>query len=339
MQEAQSAGPVAEAAAPGSETIESEAAEPGATDRGLDRYEVVVIGGGPSGLQAALILARQWRRVLVLDSNRPRHSATMEAHGFLSRDNIAPNELRAAGRASVEAYANAEVQFAQVTSVTRGAEGFEVVARGVRGTPNRHVVAERVILATGLRELFPPLPTLRAYYGTHIHSCVVCDAWNKQNARIAVFGVPGAKTLAYRAAQLERIGSHVTLFASVEQVSEQDAARLRERGVVVDRRELDDVVGEKADLVGLRTVDGEVTPVEAAFVLPGFSAQLDFLADDLQPERTEDGLVAADNFGRTNVPGLYATGELTAPGPEVLIISAGKGARTAIAAHRDATGF
>ena len=308
-----------------------------------EHYDVVVIGGGPAGLQAALILARQLRRVLVLDSNRPRHSATMEAHGFLSRDNIPPNELRAAGRESVEKYDTAEVQFANVTRVSRlerdGAQAFEVAAKGVRGSRDRLVMADRVILATGLREVFPALPTLRAYYGTHIHSCVVCDAWNKRDARIAVFGVPGARTLAYRAAQLARIGSHVTLFASELQVPESEAMVLRERGVVVDRRELDDVVGERATLTGIRTVDGEVTPVEAAFVQPDVQALIDFLDAELQPVRDELGLVVADDFGRTNVTGLYATGELTAPGPEVLIIAAGKGARTAIAAHRDATGF
>lgn len=304
-----------------------------------DRYEVVIIGGGPAGLQAALLLARQLRRVLVLDSNRPRHSATLEAHGFLSRDNIPPNELRAAGRVSVEEYETAEIQFANVTRVSRSGDGFEIAASGVRGTPNRHVWAERVILATGLREVHPQLPSLRAYYGTHIHSCVVCDAWNRKGARIAVFGVTEAKTLAYRAGQLARIGSHVVLFASEQQVSEADAQLLHERGVIVDRREIEDVVGERADLTGIRTVDGEITPVDAAFVLNGFVANLGFLDEELRPPLTEDGFVAADNFGRTAVPNLYATGELTAPGPEVLIISAGKGARTAIAAHRDAIGF
>lgn len=304
-----------------------------------DRYEVVIIGGGPAGLQAGLILARQLRRVLILDGNRPRHSATLEAHGFLSRDNIPPNELRAAGRESVEQYETAEIQFAQVTRVRREGQGFAVEARGVRGTPNRHVLAERVILATGLKEHFPNLPMLRAFYGTHIHSCVVCDAWNKRESRIAVFGVPEAKTLAYRAAQLSRIGSHVTLFASERQVPEPDAARLRELGVAVDRRELEDAVGDRATLTGLRTADGEIVPVDAAFVLPGFEAQLGFLDEDIRPDLTEEGLVAADGSGRTRVQYLYATGELTAPGPEVLIISAGKGARTAIAAHRDAVGF
>ncbi len=304
-----------------------------------ERYEVVIIGGGPAGLQAGLILARQLRRVLILDSNRPRHSATLEAHGFLSRDNIPPNELRAAGRESVEAYETAEIQFALVNRVQRSGEGFIVEARGVRGSRERRVYADRVILATGLKEHFPPLPMLRAFYGTHIHSCVVCDAWNKRDTRIAVFGVPEAKTLAYRAAQLERIGSHVTLFASEAQVPESDAVRLRERGVVVDRRPVVDAVGDKATLTGLQVEGGEIVPVETAFVLPGFEAQLSFLDDDLQPDRTDEGLVAADNFGRTRIPNLYATGELTAPGPEVLIISAGKGARTAIAVHRDATGF
>lgn len=304
-----------------------------------DHYEVVIIGGGPAGLQAALLLARQLRRVLVLDGNRPRHSATMEAHGFLSRDNIPPNELRAAGRESVEAYENAEIQFAQVMRVSRDGEGFRVEAKGVRGSRPRLVHGDRVILATGLKEIFPELPTLRAYYGTHIHSCVVCDAWNKRDASIAVFGVPEAKTLAYRAAQLSRIGSHVTLFASEGQVPEVDAERLRLLGVAVDRRELEDVVGERATMTGMRTVDGDVVPVEAAFVLPAFEAQIGFLDDDLRPDLDAEGLIVADNFGRTRVQNLYATGELTAPGPEVLIISAGKGARTAIAAHRDATGF
>ena len=304
-----------------------------------DRYEVVIVGGGPAGLQAALILARQLRRALVLDSNRPRHSATLEAHGFLSRDNIPPGELRASGRESVQAYDNAQVQFALVERIVRAGEGFAVRARGVRGTPNREVFAERVILATGLKELLPELPSLRAFYGTDIHSCVVCDAWNERGEKIAVFGAPGAQTLAYRAAQLERIGEHVTLFANETQVTEEQAAELRSRGVIVDRRAIEDVVGERATLTGIRTVDGEVTPVDAAFVLPDFAAQFDFLAEEIQPELDERGLVAADAFGRTSIAGLYATGELTAPGPEVLIIAAGKGARTAIACHRDAVGL
>lgn len=297
-------------------------------------YDVVVIGGGPAGLQAALILARARRPVLVLDANRPRHAATLEAHAFLSRDNIPPNELRRLGRESVAAYEHAELQFARVRSVERSEGGFLVSAEGVRGTPDRRVGARAVIVATGLREILPEVEGLRAYYGTSVHSCLNCDGWNRRGGRLALFGVPGARRLAERAVLLGRWSEDVAVFAGERELTEEQAAALRARGVRVDRRRVSAVLGERGVMTGLRLEDGETVERDGAFVDPAYEAQLDFLVG-LGAVRDADGLLAVDPEGRTSVPGLYAAGEVAPPGPRMLIIAAGAGATTAIAVNRD----
>lgn len=303
------------------------------------RYDVVVLGGGLAGLQAALILVRAQLRTLVLDSNRPRHAATLEAHAFLTRDNVQPSELRRLGRESVEAYEHAEFQFAHADAVERAGDGmFRVVARGIRGAPARSVEARAVLIATGLREILPEVDQLRAFYGTSIHSCLACDGWNERGKRLALFGVPGAPRLAERAVLLTSWSDDIVVFASREDLSEGEAAALAARGITVDRRRVTAILGERAVMTGVRLEDGSEIERDAAFVTPDYEAQLAFV-QGLAPVRDDRGLLLSDPEGRTSVPGLYAAGEATGPGPQMLIISAGSGAVTALTIVRDLAGL
>ena len=289
--------------------------------------EVVVVGAGPAGLSAALNLVRARRTTHVLDSNRPRNAATFASHGFVTRDGIAPLELRRLGREELEAYPEASFEKAMVTSITRDDEGF-TVAYGATT-----VTARAVVITTGLSEKFPALPSLRQFYGTSIHSCVECDGYEYADKPIALIGE--TDDLAARALYLSQWSRDLIVFTNaVGTVSDADEARLAERGIRVDRREIADVAGDRTGLTGVTLADGETVPRVAAFVRPVYSPNLGYAAS-LGLEVDADGYLVVDGSGRTSVAGVYAAGDSTAPGPQQLIVAAGAGAKVAAALNAD----
>lgn len=317
-------------------------------------WDVVIVGGGPAGLSAALNLARARRRTLVLDSNRPRNSATFHSHGFLSRDGISPLELRKMGREELEQYPNVSFERTIVegieplvgvggpdaadaadaaddgavdgASATVGA-GFTVTHRGGA------VTTRTVLIATGLREVLPKLPMLRAFYGTSIHSCMECDGYEYADKPIALIG--HTDDLAERALLLSQWSRDLIVFTQgVGHVSEADEAMLAERGVRVDRREVADVAGDRDGLNGVVLADGETVARKAAFVRPDYETALDFAAG-LQLALDSEGLIVVDAAGRTTTAGAYAIGDATPPGPQQLIVAAGDGAEVAAVINRD----
>lgn len=305
-------------------------------------YDVVIIGAGPAGLAAGLALVRARRRVLLVDSNRPRNAATLHAHGFITRDGISPLDLRRIGREEVESYPGGEFHSGLARSVLPIAEAsdtgarFTVSTRGLRREPARDILARAVLVATGLSERLPALPSIRAWYGTNLHSCIECDGYEKADAALALIGE--SADLAERALLLSQWSDDLIVFTNgVGQVSDRDEAALAARGIRVDRRRISDVVGDHGAMTGVELEDGDVVPRNAGFVRPEWTPAIDYL--DLPGLETDvDGLVAVDAGGRTSVPGLYAAGDATTPGPQQLLVAAGSGASAAATLNRDLIG-
>ncbi len=302
-----------------------------------DHYDVVIVGAGPAGLSAALNLARARRRVLVLDANRPRNAATMVSHGFITRDGVAPHELRRLAREELERYPEAELQLATVRSVARAGDGFAVEARGVNGSPSRAVTATSVLVATGLRERLPALPSIRAFYGLGLFSCVECDGYEHSDRPLALIGE--TSDLAARALLIAQWSHNLIVFTNgVGRVTAAQEAVLAERNVRIERRPIKDVAGERGLVSAMLLTDGTSIPVDGGFVRPRWDAALDYLAE-LEIATDGWGLLQTDADGRTSIPGIYAAGDSTAPGPQQLIVAAGAGARTAAAINRDLIGI
>jgi thioredoxin reductase len=324
----------------------------GSTDTGSDSaagvgnaespYDVVIIGAGPAGLAAGLNLVRARRRTLMIDSNRPRHSATLRSHGFITRDGVPPLELRRIGREEYEAYPAAEFHLGLVRSVQESGSAddptvrFTASTKGMRGEKNRVVAARTVLIATGLAETLPALPSIRAWYGTNLHSCIACDGYEEADRALALIGE--TDDLAEHALLISQWTDDLIVFTNgVGQVSDADEAALAVRGIRVDRRALTDVVGERGAMTGIQVADGDFVPRDGGFVRPRYAAAATF-ADSLGLATDALGLFVVDAQGRTSMPGVFAAGDTTPPGPEQLLVSAGDGARAAVAINRELLG-
>jgi len=309
--------------------------------------DVLIVGGGPAGLSAALNLARARASVLVVDTGRPRNAATLRSHGFLTRDGISPLELRKLARAEIAAYPTVRVldrtdvtSLAVVDDPTKpdAADGirFAATLQSHRSGDPLVVSARSALIATGLRETLPAIPSLRAFYGMTLFSCAACDAWELQDRPLALIGE--TPDLPARARLISRWTDDLTVFTNgADVVDTVEEAELAASGIVVERRRIDDLEGDRGAVSAVRLQDGTRIPIAGGFVRPHWDPALDFVAQ-LDVDRDRDGHLLVDRSGRTSIPGLYGAGDAAAPGPQQLIVAAGQGARAAAVLIHDLVG-
>ncbi|MFL6072645.1 MAG: NAD(P)/FAD-dependent oxidoreductase [Mycobacteriales bacterium] len=292
-------------------------------------HDVVIVGGGAAGLSAALVLARARRKVTVVDAGEPRNAAAAHVHGYLSRDGVPPGELLRIGRDEVRGYGGRIV-----TDVAHrvSRDGTPVVFSVVLGS-GEVLAARRLLVATGLADDLPDLPGVRELWGTDVHGCPYCHGWEVRDTPI---GVLGTGDLSVRQALLLRQWSDDVVFFphAVGELAEPELARLARRGIrVVPGRVRRLVTGDGGRLVGVETEAGELVPRTSLFLTPRFAAN-DGLLAALGCAASGDGWVTVDSAGRTSVAGVWAAGNVTGTGVQV-IGAAGAGSRAAIALNTD----
>jgi thioredoxin reductase len=135
-------------------------------------FDVIIVGAGPAGLSAALVLGRCRRRVLVCDSGEPRNAASHGLHGFITRDGIKPKEFLRIGREELTQYETVELRDATVVAASREDDGFEVTLAG-----GERIASRKLLLATGVVDELPELEGLDQFYGRSVFHCPYCDGW------------------------------------------------------------------------------------------------------------------------------------------------------------------
>jgi thioredoxin reductase/SAM-dependent methyltransferase len=273
------------------------------------RYEVVVVGGGAAGLSGALTLARARRSVLVVDSGHPRNAPADAVHAYLGRDGTPPGELLAIGRAEVTGYGG-EIRTGTVTAAERTAEGFRVVL-----DDGSVLLADRLLIATGLTDELPRVPGLAERFGRDVVHCPYCHGWEARDKRICVLAT--GPLAVHQALLWRQLSKDVTFFAA-EPLDAEDRERLAARDVTVVEERVTGLEVTEGRLTGVRLANGEVVPCDALAVGTRMTARAEpFAGLGIAPVEQEmaghsiGAAVAADPSGATNVPGVWVAGNVT----------------------------
>lgn len=282
-------------------------------------FDVVIVGGGPAGMAAALTLGRAHRAVLLLDAGEGRNAPAGAVHNFLTRDGTPPSELRKLGREELSAYPSVQIRAETVTGVSVADEGGFDLAVSDGGTAN----ARRLLLATGLADGLPGPRGVAALWGRSAFHCPYCHGYECTGKPVAVIGAEPARVRL--ALQLSRFAADVALCTGGEPLDPASRAKLESNGVTVRCEAIVrlEATGDRLEQIVFES--GRPLARDAVFVV-NVPRQRSDLAVRLGCTSFADGCVEVNEFGQTSVPGVYAAGDMarraTVPMPLAAVISA-----------------
>jgi thioredoxin reductase len=289
-------------------------------------YDVIIVGAGPAGLSAALMLGRCRRRVLVCDTGRPRNAASHGMHGFLSRDGMLPAEFLRVAREQMQQYDSVELRHAEVVHAECHESRFEVTLRdGAR------LASRKLLIATGVVDNLPDIPGFKELYGRSVFHCPYCDGWEVRDQPLAVYG---------RAARgvglsLELTGWSRDIVLCTDGPAElepKDVARLTRNGIAIREERIVKLEGD-GELERIVFDQGEPLARAALFFTTGQTPQSE-LARTLGCEINEKGTVRTGPYESTHLKGLYVAGDASRA-VQWVVVAASEGAEAAFAINTD----
>jgi thioredoxin reductase len=287
-----------------------------------DVWDVVILGAGPAGLSAALMLGRCCRRVLVCDTGTPRNGRSRGLHGYLACDGIDPWELRRRGRQELDRYGIAVREVAATDA--RFCDGlFEVdLASGgpVRG--------RRLLIATGVRDDVPSQPGFEDCWGITVHHCPYCDGWESRGQRLAVYA-RGRRGTGLSLALLDWSRDVLLCTDGPTRFTPAERRQLETHGVRVRAERIERLDHAQGRVSAVVFREGPPEPRDRVFLGTPQAPQSP-LAVKLGCRLNRKGAVVTGKHEESGIPGLYVAGDASRD-VQLAIVAAAKGAKAAFA--------
>lgn len=290
-------------------------------------FDVIIVGAGPAGLSAALLLGRSRRRVLVCDAGQPRNAVTHALHGFLTRDGIEPAEFLRLAREQLRPYETVELRQTTVTDAIRLPTHFELTLRD-----GRRISSRKLLLATGVVDDLPEIAGLPEFYGRSVFHCPYCDGWELRDQPLAIYGCgENGSGLA-----LELILWSPDLVLCTDgpsQLSEEQLERLAKHNIAIREDKIVQLKGVDGLLESIEFANGETLARRGMFFSTDQRQGSD-LPKKLGCKFTDQGCVDTGEYESTNVPGLYVAGDASRL-VQFVIVAASEGAHAAVAINKE----
>jgi thioredoxin reductase (NADPH) len=290
------------------------------------RYDVAIVGGGPAGLCAGLWLARYLHKVVVVDSGDPRNWETRGINGYLGHQGIRSPELRAIGREEGARYGVEYVSGVIDEAINETGELFAIKLHegGV-------IEAERLLLAIGIKDVWPDIPGLDRCYGETVHVCPDCDGYETRDKKTIVVG-KGRKAVGMALA-LTTWTRQIVICTNGEaaDMAQPLLDQLKALNIPVLDQPIERVVSKSSEISGVELEGGMSLDCERLYFAMG-QYPADDLGAQLGCKRDPLGRLVIDERNHTSVKNVFAAGDIT-PGPQIAIGAAASGAVAAMAIH------
>jgi thioredoxin reductase len=293
-----------------------------------DRVDVAIVGGGPAGLSASLWLARYLHSVVVVDSGDPRSWETRGINGFLGHPGIRPAQLRGMGRDEGREHGVRFIDAVCDRVACIDEDHFELTL-----TDGTTLHARRLLLAIGLKDVWPDIPGLERVYGSTAHVCPDCDGYDCRGLKVAVIG-SGRKAVGM-ALDLTTWTSDIIICTNGEPANldlPEYCEKLDALNIPVIEYPISCVDHSGSRVQSLTFESGLALDCDKIFFAIG-QYPADDLGAQLGCERDSGGHVLVDDAYHTSVRNCFAAGDIV-PGPQLAIAAAADGAIAALAIHK-----
>ncbi|RCW63336.1 NAD(P)/FAD-dependent oxidoreductase [Saliterribacillus persicus] len=288
--------------------------------------DCAVIGGGPAGLNAALVLGRSRRKTILFDDNKPRNAVTSESHGFITRDGIHPQEFKRVAQDELNRYPDVRTEKQRVHRITKENNVFQVETEN-----GRVYSAKKIILATGFKEVLPDIPRVKEFYGKSLFSCPFCDGWELRDRPLAV--ITDDEKAFHMAKMVSNWTNDLIIFTNGSKLlSPEEQELLKSKDISINEKKIAALIGEEGMLSKIRFEDETEVLREGGFITAEWKQAASF-DSSLEYTLNEQGGIETDSFKRTNMEGVFACGDTRIAGPSQLIIAAGEGSMAAMAVN------
>ena len=290
--------------------------------------DVIIVGAGPAGLSAALVLGRACRKVLLFDQDLGRNRFTKKLHGFITREGTPPLEFRRMAREDLKRFDNVRHEVMQIVRAARiNTGGFDVFTADGRSFTSR-----RLLLATGVMDNIPDIPGIRDLYGQSVFHCPYCDGYELRGAPLAVYG--RGKRGYGLSLELTGWSRDILLCSDGESgLTAEEEARLIANGTTLNEKPVARLEGKDGILERVVFTDGTSVPRRALFFTQG-QTQCSDLARTLGCDFNEKGTVSTGKYEVTNIPGLYVAGDASRD-VQWVVVAAAEGAEAAYAINQE----